>query len=269
MLLLGLALGTQALEDVCEANPADQTQRRWQRQLLCVLRWALPAGSLDPDADGAGEREMVREGEGLLSPPIPSSPRPLPTHPRSPAAAEQQAAVALDAAELYAAVKPSGREAELAVPTPELRPELRCYQKRAAQWMLTRERGIGSGEGRGAEAAEDTGGGAALTAKARGRAWGGVAGPRSHQEQAQQEARQVPLHPLWREVACSGSGAAFYVNPHTGRLALRRFDVEEGVRGGMLCDEMGLGKTVELLACIVANKFRGPKPIFSKADEGR
>jgi len=40
------------------------------------------------------------------------------------------------------------------------------------------------------------------------------------------------------------------------------------VRGGILSDEMGLGKTVELLACIVANRYRGPPPSFGQ-ENGR
>ena len=34
------------------------------------------------------------------------------------------------------------------------------------------------------------------------------------------------------------------------------------VSGAILADEMGLGKTVELLACITANPYTGPPPVF-------
>ncbi len=44
-----------------------------------------------------------------------------------------------DVAELYAAVKPEGNEAELAGDNPKLRPTMRPYQKRAAAWMVSRE----------------------------------------------------------------------------------------------------------------------------------
>lgn len=45
-----------------------------------------------------------------------------------------------DAAEIYAAVKPSGCEAEWTGPLPQLLPMLRPYQRRAVHWMVSRER---------------------------------------------------------------------------------------------------------------------------------
>ena len=41
------------------------------------------------------------------------------------------------------------------------------------------------------------------------------------------------------------------------------------VAGGILSDEMGLGKTVELLACITAHRYTGPRPAFEGAAAAR
>ena len=60
------------------------------------------------------------------------------------AAADQAAAArehVFDAAELYAAVKPSGQEPKLEQHLPELRPRLLAFQARAAAWMVAREQG--------------------------------------------------------------------------------------------------------------------------------
>ncbi|CAK0735069.1 hypothetical protein CVIRNUC_000523 [Coccomyxa viridis] len=66
------------------------------------------------------------------------------------------------------------------------------------------------------------------------------------------------LHPLWREVRSLDS-KTFYFSPFSGLLSLEPFAAPPPVKGGILADEMGLGKTVELLACIVANRFKGPR----------
>jgi len=45
-----------------------------------------------------------------------------------------------EAAEVYAAVRPDGREPAWSANIPELRPTLRPYQNRALAWMVQRER---------------------------------------------------------------------------------------------------------------------------------
>ena len=182
---LGVCLLEQALEDAaCE--PEDAQQRLWQRQLLAVLRWLAPGRGLDPEQPQSSD---FLAGV-LCSPRRARAAEAGPGSPRSPRAAGAAAAAAsFDAAELYAAVKPAGDEAELQAETPELLPTLRRYQRRAAHWMLSRER-LGT--------AEAAGGAGNSVAAAAG------------------------LHPLWRELAL-GSGRCLYVNPYTGRLSQERF----------------------------------------------
>ena len=57
-------------------------------------------------------------------------------------AADALTAEGFDAAELYAAVKPCGNEPELTANTERLKPTLRPYQKRAAAWMVAREKAL-------------------------------------------------------------------------------------------------------------------------------
>ena len=73
------------------------------------------------------------------APDSPHSPR-SPRTPRSPGAATDLEEAEADAAEIYAAVKPSGSEPEWTGPLPQLQPTLRPYQRRAVHWMVTRER---------------------------------------------------------------------------------------------------------------------------------
>ncbi|GAB4820920.1 hypothetical protein N2152v2_007966 [Parachlorella kessleri] len=269
---LQLWLTERAFEE-CEVLWPGQTPRRRSCQLIktLLLGWLWP--ELDPEHEGAaaaspGKTQQAQHGgatgdAGLFSPPLGSPP----LSPRSPMSqrgapfspGRGHGAGAFDAAEVYQAVKPTGREPELAQPTPELLPTLRRYQRRAAHWMVARESGVVRTGAVGAGNAE----GAAV----------------GHQAQHGQLA--ALLHPLWRELlpwsAASapapaqqeqeqGSAAAplapCYVNPYSGALSRQRFEAPAPVRGGILCDEMGLGKTVELLACISAHKYLGPPPAF-------
>ncbi|KXZ52879.1 hypothetical protein GPECTOR_8g26 [Gonium pectorale] len=195
-----------------------------------------------------------------------SDPRSPTAGPRSPAAAAAvagggspagagapSAGTALDVGWLYRAVKPSGTEPQWDGNPPELRPQLRPYQRRAVAWMLRRERHqeVEEGEGQGQGAGLPAAGAAACAAP--------VAGGHPVQR------RQPPLHPLWRRLLTLPSGSSgggegcggreLYVNPYSGALASAAFPAPPAVRGGILADEMGLGKTVELLALITANRF--------------
>lgn len=222
--------------------------RRGNTPLLELMRCMLRNGSqLDPDndasilpqyeelarsslcsprcRDAANRGGTATDGEAMLK------------SPKSPTAVDPgdgpHVPGSFDAAEIYAAVKPTGKEPELTAALPQLRPTLRGYQRRAAQWMIRRERGQGLSN------------------------------------QAGTPSQTLSIHPLWREVPClpqkngnNDSISSFYVNIYSGLLSPSRFPAPPAPKGGIASDEMGLGKTVELLALIVGNPYRGPAPVF-------
>ncbi|KAK9844148.1 hypothetical protein WJX81_006007 [Elliptochloris bilobata] len=221
---LDVALTAHALSEEPE-DPADVRQRQWNVHLLALLAWLSPqhtAAAFCPARQSQERRslDVLRGGRGgplsALQPAPPRSPRSprIPRSPRSPMSPAGEGG--FDAAEIYAAARPSASAPELQGDLPALQPTLRPYQRRAAAWMVARERGeLG-------QPAEDV------------------------------------VHPLWRQLR-DAAGRIAYLNPFTGRVAARRFEAPAPVRGGILADEMGLGKTVEVLACLLAHRFPGPR----------
>ncbi|WOK95874.1 hypothetical protein Cni_G04581 [Canna indica] len=121
----------------------------------------------------------------------------------------------LDVAGFYEAIKPSREEPMLDEELPDLLPCLRPYQRRAAYWMVQREK----------------------------------AANRTSDEKLpvqQSSPYSVPV------VFLDESSKMFY-NPFNGNVSLHPDSSSSYVSGGILADEMGLGKTVELLACILAH----------------
>lgn len=261
---LALSLTDKAAGDIAE-HPEEQQQRLWHRQLLAVMRWLLP--HLDPEEElDQQQAQQAQQGSAadrsaeLLSSPL-CSPRKgadppaatWPGSPRSPLAgsAAAAAAAAFDAAELYAAVKPSGREPELpaGATSATLLPTLRRYQARAALWMVQRERG-GSAAAAAPAAVAASGAAAAAAAAVGLDSSGGSSVKQEQPEQQQQQQLESgvppPLHPLWREVPCGngsdGSGSTgsscFFFNPYNGRVAFERFaaEPEVGLGPGGCCD---------------------------------
>lgn len=192
-------------------HPEEQQQRLWHRHLLALLRWLLPR--LDPELDGAPlqakEQQQQQQQAGSSQPASPLA-SPLQSPRKAGAAAtplSPGSAPAFDASELYAAVKPTGLEPELPAGATHatLLPTLRRYQARAAQWMVSRESPAAAG---------------------------------IKPEPGSQQAAPPPLHPLWREVPCSGGGGSrglsghrcFFVNVYGGQISLERFPAEPEVR---------------------------------------
>ena len=289
---LCLSLGERALGDA--AGWAEDPQlRAWQRQLLALLQWLQP--SLDPEQEievqgrvqGTAADELLasplcsphKGGAGPGSPTLAASA--TPGSPCGLAAGAQQVPASFDAAEVYAAVRPSGREPELdeAAVGSALLPQLRHYQRRAALWMIKREQQGGQGrqqEQRQQRGQQEQGGaGGDIKQDPVDGSSNDIGRGSSDQQQRQQQQKEEemeeeeeereqhppqPLHPLWREVPCivassssadssgdssSGSepgGSSFYINPWTGCISLEHFPAPPPAKGGILSEEMGLGE---------------------------
>lgn len=121
-----------------------------------------------------------------------------------------------DPAGFYEAIKPSKAEPMIEDDIPELLPELRPYQRRAAFWMVKREKAM---------------------------------------EERQGDIERNQFHsPLCVPVDFLDTGSKMFFNPFSGNISLCPETSSPYVFGGILADEMGLGKTVELLACIFAHR---------------
>lgn len=117
-----------------------------------------------------------------------------------------------DVGRFYEAIKRSKDCPMLDAELPGLLPELRPYQRRAAYWMVQREKG-------------------------------------ALQDSAVWE-QNLFCSPLCVAVKFLDSYSNMYYNPFSGNVSLCQEIPPSYVIGGILADEMGLGKTVELLACI-------------------
>ncbi|KAH7548237.1 hypothetical protein JRO89_XS14G0087300 [Xanthoceras sorbifolium] len=120
-----------------------------------------------------------------------------------------------DVAAFYEAIKPSKAEPMLENDIPDLLPVLRPYQRRAAYWMVQREKGNSASLG--------------------------------------EMERSQSFSPLCMPVDFLDTCSKMFYNPFSGSVSLRLEYFSSYVSGGILADEMGLGKTVELLACIFAH----------------
>ncbi|KAL0556995.1 hypothetical protein IC582_005513 [Cucumis melo] len=132
--------------------------------------------------------------------------------------------VNFDTISFYDAIKPSKDEPGLDEDIPNLLPKLRPYQRRAAYWMVQREKGFSGNSGLG-------------------------------------ENVQL-ISPLCMALKCLNTCLRVFYNPFSGNLTLNAEQILPHVYGGILADEMGLGKTIELLACILSHQmsvFEGGK----------
>ncbi|KAJ7548808.1 hypothetical protein O6H91_07G028200 [Diphasiastrum complanatum] len=150
---------------------------------------------------------------------------------------------------IYDAVKPSGKEPTLDIQLEGLFPELRPYQRRAAYWMVQRERGPLVSCSVGLDAVQDS------------------SSASTSFEEEQESILQRSGSPIWIVVHSIDKSHQFFYNPFSGCISREPRDCYSYVHGGILADEMGLGKTVELLACILANPYKIPLGSYHSADK--
>ncbi|KAK7301052.1 hypothetical protein RJT34_11908 [Clitoria ternatea] len=186
--------------NACESL-LDSSRQLWKKSMMNVMSWLRPEimtsevrygfsscmkTDVDPQTDMADETGNARKHERF------------------------------DPAGFYEAIKPSKEEPMLEDDIPELLPKLRPYQRRAAYWMVEREKAV---------------------------------------EKSLGERERNQFHsPLCVPVDFLGTSSKMFFNPFSGNISLCPETSTPYVFGGILADEMGLGKTVELLACISAHR---------------
>ncbi|CAH8371515.1 unnamed protein product [Eruca vesicaria subsp. sativa] len=181
--------------DVCESL-LDNTRQIWKKSMVNVMSWLRPEVMTSEARYGTllNERSMVTEDETLDS--------------------SKQSR--FDATAFYEAIKPSKTEAMLEDDITDLLPELRPYQRRAAYWMVQRERGD----------------------------------PVTFEDKEDSQF----ISPLSIPIGFLDSASKMFFNPFSGNISLTPEYCSPRIPGGVLADEMGLGKTVELLACIFSHR---------------
>ncbi|KAL9675041.1 hypothetical protein QQ045_003240 [Rhodiola kirilowii] len=116
--------------DACESETLLDCRRQgWKNSMMNVMTW------LRPEATTLEARYGVNDPVQLKNDLVRNEETPSKIHAR------------FDASGFYEAIKPSKKERMLEEELPDLLPELRPYQRRAAYWMVQRETGKQSIEG--------------------------------------------------------------------------------------------------------------------------
>ncbi|XP_057980815.1 uncharacterized protein LOC131166357 isoform X2 [Malania oleifera] len=186
--------------DACDSL-LDNTRQLWKRSMMNVMAWLRPEATTSEAIYGVTKSADLE----------------LDLHMRK----KQGASISrqharFDACGFYEAIKPSKSEQMLIDDIPDLLPELRPYQRRAAHWMVQREKGASASLG--------------------------------------ERERNQHLSPLSVAVDFIDTCVKMFYNPFSGNVSLHPEYSSMHIFGGILADEMGLGKTVELLACIFAHR---------------
>ncbi|PIA38536.1 hypothetical protein AQUCO_02700026v1 [Aquilegia coerulea] len=186
--------------DACESL-LDNTREPWRRSMVSVMAWLRPEVTTQDTiygVDGTKPAEFDMQMDSADN------------HIAS------RRNIKFNAADFYEAIKPSKDAPMLEDELPDLLPELRPYQRRAAYWMVEREKGMSQSSG-------------------------------DMDQYDFQRPLCVPMNFLY-------SDSRMFYNPFSGSVSLHPESSTPYTSGGILADEMGLGKTVELLACIFAHR---------------
>ncbi|KAL3521327.1 hypothetical protein ACH5RR_019476 [Cinchona calisaya] len=194
--------------DACDSL-LDTTRQLWKKSMMNVMAWLRPEvltsearyGFTAVAATGMSNIDSNADARDISS-------------------VSRKKRARFDVAGFYEAIRPSKEEPMLDVQLPNLLPELRPYQRRAAYWMVQREKGVS--------------------------------------ERSGSENNQF-VYPLCMPLNLIEASARMYYNPFCGNISLHPEYLSSYVPGGILADEMGLGKTVELLACVFAHRMPSSK----------
>ncbi|KAJ4978047.1 hypothetical protein NE237_008827 [Protea cynaroides] len=187
--------------DACESL-LETTRQPWKKSMMNVIAWLRPEVTTQEARYGITsldvmEVDSLTEADG-------SSP-------------VSMKGARFDAAGFYEAIKRSKEEPMLEDELPDLLPELRPYQRRAAYWMVQREK-------------------------------------KASESMCEKDQNSNFCSPLSVPVDFLDTHMRMFYNPFSGNISLQPETSTSYVPGGILADEMGLGKTVELLACIFAHR---------------
>ncbi|ERN04198.1 E3 ubiquitin-protein ligase SHPRH isoform X1 [Amborella trichopoda] len=180
---------------------SDTSRKPWKKSMVNMMAWLRPEVTTDEAKYRVSKLEAADESFQIDE--------------RSHLGPQRRRR--FSAAAFYEAIKPSKEEPMLKDELPDLIPQLRPYQRRAAYWMIQRERGEG------------------------------------HENGAKGE-QEIFFSPLCVPVDSVDLNSRMFYNPFCGNVSWHLEASPSYVSGGILADEMGLGKTVELLACISAHR---------------
>ena len=223
------------------SHPEEVSRRRAHARLRAALAWLAPPSTRRERVAAGIETGSFGYRDGILRDededgddygddgaivPVPRARPSTPGEVHRPGAPAGHSALR----DVYDAARPPRDTPPLEGDFPELVPTPRPYQRRAVGWMVRRERGGAAAATKRGDSKEDS-----------FDVWGG--------------SRAFATHPLWSALPTDDPERPLYVNWYTGQTTSVRFPPPRDVRGGVLADEMGLGKTVELLMCVLANKY--------------